>query len=72
MEPTKSIQNPVVSQQTLVNHDTNSWKAFMKKCDPDQRKALMNNLTRHLSLIIAKNLRKMKETAQKMKEEMRK
>ncbi|MCB1106678.1 MAG: hypothetical protein KDK76_01110 [Chlamydiia bacterium] len=55
--------------QTSTNQDPNSWKVFIEKFTPCQKKLFLENMTRHFSQMIYSQMRKMKESLRKMREE---
>ena len=73
MEPINPLQT-LESQQTAAAVDPNqpSWKRFTAKFSKTEEEVFMKNMTQHFSQMIAKHLRKMKESLRKMREESQK
>ncbi|MBF5059657.1 hypothetical protein [Candidatus Neptunochlamydia vexilliferae] len=66
ISPVKHHPQPPSQPPQILN---NSWKAF--GFSKEHEKVFLRNLSHHFSQMIYRNMRKMKETARKFREENR-
>ena len=63
--------SPTQQGTQRIHSDPTLWQAFFEKCTPCERKQFLRNMHRHFSQIIARHLRKSKESMEKIKDSYR-
>ena len=72
MGPINNLLNSESQQtQRVVDRDPAPWKTFIAEFSNTHQKVFLRNMTQHFSQMIARDLRKMKETLRKMREDNR-
>ena len=72
MEPINNLLNSESQQtQKVVDRDPAPWKTFIAQFSKVEEKVFLRNMTQHFSQMIARDLRKIKESLRKMREDNR-